>query len=77
MTASKSPGTISAQTTKAPFMSLKELRKVLGSDAKELNDEKLRELSLGLGKIALLMVNNPEIFNNLSTKTKGGQNEQK
>lgn len=75
MTASKTPDTISAQTTKTPFMSPKELRKVLGSDAKELNDEKLKELSLGLGKIALLMVNNPEIFYKLLTKTKGGQDE--
>lgn len=74
MLASKSPGLGSAKTTNAPFMSVKELRKVLGSDAKELSDEKIRELSVGLGKIALLLVDNPKTFNNL-IKTEGGQNE--
>lgn len=72
MSASKSPSSVSTKTTDAPFMSVKELRKVLGNDAKELSDEKIRELSVGLGKIALLLVDNPKTFNNL-IETKGGQ----
>lgn len=72
MSASKPPNLASAKTNDAPFMSTKELRKVLGSDAKELSDDKIRELSVGLGKIALLLVNNPKTFNNL-IEPKGGE----
>ena len=75
MTASSMSSPAPAKNSNAPFMSVKELRKVLGNDAKELSDEKIQKLSVGLGKIASLLVNNPKIFNNL-IKVKGDQNEQ-
>ncbi len=58
---------------KAPYLSVKELRKLLGVDAKELDDSFLRNLSVGLGQIALLLVKNPEEFIKL-TEIKGVSN---
>ena len=55
---------------KAPYISVKELRKVLGVDAKELDDKQIRDVSVGVGKIALLLTNNPDLFNEL-TENKG------
>ena len=45
---------------KVPYISVKELRKILGVDAKELDDNQIRNISVGLGKIALLLTNNPD-----------------
>lgn len=56
-----------------PFISVKELKKILGVDAKGLDDKYIRDTSVGLGKIALLLTNNPDLFNNL-TEIKGDQN---
>lgn len=53
------------ENQKAPYISVKELRKVLGADAKELNDNQIRDISVGLGKIALLLTNNPDLFTKL------------
>lgn len=58
------------ENQKAPYISVKELRKVLGADAKELNDNQIRDISVGLGKIALLLTNNPDLFTKL-TESKG------
>ncbi len=58
---------------KAPYISVKELRKVLGEDAKKLDDDQIRNVSVGLGKIALLLTNNPEEFIKL-TEIKGDYN---
>ena len=55
---------------KAPYISVKELRKVLGADAKWLDDKQVRDVSVGLGKIALLLTNNPDLFTKL-TEIKG------
>ena len=49
------------------------LKKILGVDAKGLDDKYIRNISVGLGKIALLLTNNPDLFNNL-TEIKGDQN---
>lgn len=44
-----------------PFTTPKELRKILGKDAKEMSDEELQKISITLGKIALLLIHNQEI----------------
>ena len=63
------------ENQKAPYISVKELRKVLGADAKELNDDFLRKVSVGLGQIALLLTNNPEEFIKLSNLNGKFENE--
>lgn len=63
------------ENQKAPYISVKELRKVLGVDAKGLNDNFLRKVSVGLGQIALLLANNPEEFIKLTELNKEFKNE--
>lgn len=49
-----------------PFMSVKELRKILGKDAENLDDTYVRKVSIALGEMALTLALNPELFNNLT-----------
>lgn len=43
-----------------PFTTPKELRKILGNDAKDITDQELQQISITLGKIALLLTHNSE-----------------
>lgn len=73
-TSSSEPNEVQNKINKdIPFISVKELKKILGVDAKGLDDKYIRNISVGLGKIALLLTNNPDLFNNL-TEIKGDQN---
>ena len=57
-------------------MSVKELRKILGEDASGLDDTYLRKLSIGIGEISLMLVNNPNLIDNIinSEEPKEGSN---
>ena len=48
------------------FMSVKELRKVLGKDADGIDDRRLLEVSVAIGKISLMMTTNPELIEKIT-----------
>ena len=48
------------------FMSVKELRKVLGKDADGIDDRHLLEVSVAIGKISLIMTTNPELIEKIT-----------
>lgn len=50
----------------ANFMSVKELRKVLGKDADGIDDRHLLEISVAIGKISLMMTTNPELIEKIT-----------
>ncbi len=58
-----------------PFMSVKELRKILGKDAETLDDNYIRKVGITLGEMALTLTSNPELFNNLTESEEGSSNE--
>ncbi|MBQ6394282.1 hypothetical protein IJH97_00810 [Candidatus Saccharibacteria bacterium] len=48
------------------FMSVKELRKVLGKNADGIDDRHLLEVSVAIGKISLMMTTNPELIEKIT-----------
>lgn len=50
----------------ANFMSVKELRKILGKDADGIDDRHLLEISVAIGKISLMMTTNPELIEKIT-----------
>ncbi len=79
MTSSTLPtGSASESSTPSlatPFMSVKELRKVLGKDAETLDDNYIRKVGITLGEIALTLTSNPELFNNLTNPKEESSDE--
>ena len=55
------------------FMSVKELRKVLGKNADGIDDRHLLEVSVAIGKISLMMTTNPELIEKI-TKSYNAKN---
>lgn len=51
-----------------PFTTPKELRKILGEDAKDITDQELQQIGITLGKIALLLVYNNENLGDLENE---------
>ena len=58
-----------------PFISVKELRKILGKDAENLDDDYIRKVSITLGEMALTLTTNLELFNNLTKNEKDSNND--
>ncbi len=58
-----------------PFISVKELRKILGKDAENLDDNYIRKVSIALGEMALTFTTNPELFNNLTKNKEDSDND--
>lgn len=58
-----------------PFISVKELRKILGKDAESLDDDYIRKVSIALGEMALTFTTNPELFNNLTKNKENSDND--
>ncbi len=58
-----------------PFISIKELRKILGKDAENLDDDYIRKVSITLGEMALTLTTNPELFANLTNPKEESSNE--
>lgn len=54
----------------ANFMSVKELRKILGKDADGIDDRHLLEVSVAIGKISLMMTNNPNLIEKITNEPK-------
>lgn len=50
----------------ANFMSVKELRKILGKDADGIDNRHLLEISVAIGKISLMMTTNPELIEKIT-----------
>ena len=48
-----------------PIITPAEARKILGSGYKELSDDELYRVIIEMEKLALLLVNNPKIFNSI------------
>ncbi len=57
-----------------PFMSVKELRKILGKGAETLDDY-IRKVGITLGEIALTLTSNPELLTNLINSEEKSSNE--
>ena len=79
MTSTTSPTSSASESSKSglatPFMSVKELRKILGKDAETLDDNYIRKVSITLGEMALTLTSNPELFTNLIDPEEESQNE--
>ena len=65
----------STPSSATPFMSVKELRKILGKDAETLDDNYIRKVSITLGEMALTLTTNPKLFNNLTESEEDSSNE--
>ena len=46
-----------------PIITLKEARRILGSECKNLSDNDLYRVIIQMERLAVLLANNPEIFN--------------
>lgn len=79
MSSTTSPTGSASESSKpslaTPFMSVKELRKILGKDAESLDDSYIRKVSITLGEMALTLTSNPELFNNLTESEEGSSND--
>lgn len=58
-----------------PFISVKELRKILGKDAESLDGDYVRKVGITLGEIALTLTSNPKLFTNLINSEEKSSNE--
>lgn len=58
-----------------PFISVKELRKILGKDAENLDDDYIRKVGITLGEMALTLTSNPDFLNNLTESKEESNNE--
>lgn len=45
-----------------PLITIGEARKILGSKYKEITDDELRRVIIGMGDLARLLVANPQLF---------------
>ena len=73
MASPSSPNDVSEQPFEksTAFISVKELRKLLGKDAEGLDDNYLRDVSIALGCIASTLTENPAYFNDLTKPEEG------